>query len=359
MIIKVTLFIVFLIAVAYFILKFFGKLCNIKIFSAIKWSFRPQGLKPFWPLMLGAAFFYLIAFILLWLFFYTPFQLADMKKTNVGGLSGYCDVDMQAKIYDPSKKTYVGYYHSNPPMPELRFTDAFEPVFFYQRSTVDYYQDTGLFSLSTSLIEVIIGSAMLLVVYLMLFVFGKEYISNKDIKVSLTHRFVCNQFKKTVKLSVGNALIIYLFIVMLIVAVNLISVQKIKNHYKELYTSDSEKLRSEILNTIKPTDTLQGIVFRRFYSIKSKTETTNRASDRGVKNVQTETHNYTLINYTIEFNNLIEIPVYLNLILPEGREEVIELDKNFRDNMSVIPDTLQLYPFIVNSDYSVSLIPKK
>jgi len=359
MTLKVFLFIGLFIAGAYFIPKFFGKLCKIEMFTAIKWSFRTKEKKPFWPLLLGAFFFYLIAFILLWMFFQTPFQLADMKKTNVGGLSGYRDIEMQAKIYNPSQKTYVGYFHSNPPLPKHSFKDVFEPVFFYKRPSVDYYQDTMLFKLSTALIEVIIGSAMLIVVYLMLFVFVKDYIKKKGLRISLGHRNISKRFRETVKLSFRSVCIFFLLIVLSIVTVNVYSVHKIKNHYKELYSSDTDKIKSEILSKVKPNDTIQGIVFRRFYTVESKSETTHRASDRGIKNVKTETNDYTLINYTIEFNSLTDIPVYLNVILPDGTKEVVELDQNFKNDLTVVPDTFKTYPFIVNSDYSVSLIQTK
>jgi hypothetical protein len=189
----------------------------------------------------------------------------------------------------------------------------------------------------------------------MLYALAKEYISMKNLHKELSHHFMLTQFSKIVGLPLGKVLMIVIFVIVLILGLSAISVKRLMNHYSDLYESDQENLRSALLEKVSPQDTLKGVVIRRFQQIEKEYHPEGTYDDRGFTRDRDETTYYTVFHYTIEFKNLIQTLVYLDLPLRETREEINELDRTFPDKKAVIPNEMKEFTFIVNPDYSISL----
>src|SRR3990170_3281968 len=129
---RVIIFLFLLAVSGYYVLWFFSKLTGINMFSAIAWIFQAKQ----WMLLIPVfflAFFYLAFFISALDFFKKPAQIFEMNKYHAGGLLGYWDTGSQAKVYDPSKNSYIAYdidfWHGNlRPLPVYKFTEAFEVI---------------------------------------------------------------------------------------------------------------------------------------------------------------------------------------------------------------------------------------
>ncbi|OHD65871.1 MAG: hypothetical protein A2176_03415 [Spirochaetes bacterium RBG_13_51_14] len=330
-------------------MKLFSKLTGINMFSAMAWAFRakaPEGKKPVRLLFYFTIFTYLISFTIFFVFlFFLPKRVFDMNQYHAGGLLGYRDVGV--KVYDPSQHAYVAYPVFFAPLPANKFTETFEVVLLYKQPSDNYYQTTELMSLYFNLPGLIAGVLFLALVYIILFSLAKEYKRKK-----LSHHFMADQFRKIVGIAPWKALVIFLSIFVLILGISAISIKRLIYHYSNIYGSHQKAFRSAQLKKVSPQDTLTGYVIRRFQSRESETSSTQSADGRRTRQ---ETTYYTVFHYTVEFRDLIHIPVYLNLELHEAREEVKVLNKHFPDTMTVVPSYIKEYAFIVNPDYSISL----
>jgi len=327
---------------AFFTIKFFGKLAGIDIFSAMG---SAKGISA------GFIVFYITAFMLFYMFFFLlPSRVLDMKNYHAGGLSGYRDSGNKIMVYDPSQERYVGYVQYFAQLPADKFTETFKVVSLFKLPSDDYYQDTETLGLGNNLIASICGLIMLAVVYIILFLIARDSAEARVAPVELTHRIIATRFNTIVGVAPLKALIILLSFMALFFGFNVISVKKIIGHYRGLYASPRQALMDELLKKVSPGKTLTGTVTLRFKERKSEHDSDySEKRDRGV------TTYYTVLHYTVEFKDLLRIPVYLTLELNDGREEVKILDGQFANRKAVAPKNLKEYAFIVNKDYSISL----
>lgn len=352
---RIILYLILLPVSGYYILKLFGKLAGINMFSAMAWAFRtkkPKGYESVRPLFYGAIFLYLLAFTLLFVFLDSiPRQIFYMNKYHAGGLLGYRDAGLQARVYDPSRRDYVAYTNITAPLPANKFTETFEVVLLYKPPSSDYYQDTEMLSLPINIAVVFSIAFILFAVYGILYKLTEDYIDQNSVRKKLSHHFMADRFRKIVGLPPWKALMIFLSVLVLIIGISAISVKRLINHYSDLYGSHQKMLRSALLKKVSPRGTVTGYVIRRFKTQESESHSTEGADGR----TRQETKYYTVLHYTVEFRDLIHIPVYLDLAFHRRGAEVAMLDKPFRDTMTVVPHYFKEYAFIVNPDYSISL----
>ncbi|MBN1181541.1 MAG: hypothetical protein JXB49_04580 [Bacteroidales bacterium] len=281
-----------------------------------------------------------------------------MRKYHTGGLSGYRDEGYQARLYDPDQNTYKTYLLGLPPLPAGTFTETFDVILLYKRPSSKFYQSMETYSLTGYLVQIIIGSLMLIFVYMILFALAREYIRMKEMPDKLSHSQVRIQFSKIVGLSLGKVLIIVFFVIGLVIVVSSLSVKKMVKHYNEFYATKQEILRSELLRKISPRDTISGVVFRRFREMEEY-NTLSDIDNKGSAHNNEGTAYRTVLCYTIEFENILPIPVYINLKLPDPGEGLNDLDRPFSDKAATIPEYMKSFTFVVNPDYSISLYKDK
>jgi hypothetical protein len=331
--------------VAWLILFFFGKLAGFSMFSASAEAFGRTSER---ALPIVGIVIYFCAYVLFFVFFQNPVQIYEVNKNNIGGLHGYMDHGLQSVIFNPSENRYIKYPQLSPSLPASKFTDTFNVKVLYKASTSEYYNDTAPMSLGAVLFEIILGSLMLCILYIILFIIAKGYYDEgKD----LTHRLIASRFHDVTGFSPLKALIGVLILLAVISIAGIISVQRIKSHYAGLYTSQQEKLMNILLHKVSPGDTVSGTVIRRFQGYEAQTVTKEGPGDR----MRSKDSWYTMMHYTVEFRDLVHIPVYLDIAYADGSEEAKELDKLFADRKTYIPEFTKELDFTVNEDYSISL----
>ena len=349
------LIVLFLLALtAFLLLWIFGKLVNLKIFSVMNWAFHTcsdskhcEKLLPF-----SATFCYIIAFLFLYAGFYLlPMRISYIDENNAGGLLGY-NKDGNHMVYDPSKDEYVGYFWFDAPFPVTKFTETFEIVSFFKLPSKNYYQSIASLSWGNSLALIIMGLLFLVLTYLMLYLTSREFVKYYNLPDKISHSSIAHHFKSFLRITPLNAFVIILLLTSLFLFWNSKSVNKVKNHYHDLYASDRQNLRNELLGNVSPGDTLIGLVMSGYQYRVAQTE---KSYDERVKKPSEKTGYQAGFSYVVEFNNLLRIPVYLTLITPVALGNVIEASKYSGDREKVVPDFLKEYTFIVNKDYSVSL----
>ncbi len=344
MLIRIIVIISLMVIIAFLLLKFFGKLVKVDIFSAISQS-RSRTL-----FIIIIIICYIMSFLIFYVFFVLfPLRVFDMNKYHAGGLSGYMDQSgWDARVYDPSEGSYIKYPNINTPLPAEKFSEIFEIVSFYKSPSDDYYQDTDSLGFANNLIASIFGPLFLVGIYFILYNAAKEYIECNVLRIKLSHAVIAARFRAITGVSPVVALIIFLSVMVLIFGWSVISAKKVRHHYRNLFEAHQQTLRSSVLKKAYPGKSLTGYVFRRFYIYESdsSTEETGRGTRR-------KTEHYYVPIYTVEFRDLIHIPVYLSLRYME-REEREELDRLFPDAKAIIPNYMKDYIFIVNTDYSIS-----
>jgi len=348
-ILRILLFIILLIVSGYYVLRFFGRLAGANMFSVMAEGFHtsaPKGeLGPRF-FTYGTIFAYVLTFLVFFIFlFFLPQRIYYMNEYHAGGLLGYRDVGV--KVYDPDERGYVDYPMYFAPLPAGAFTETFEVILLYKEPSDDYYQTTELISLCFNLPGLIAGIVLLGVVYIFLFLLVKDYKNDK-----LSHRYIAARFCQIVGMAPWKAGVIFLSLFLVIIITGTVLIRKHINHYTDLYESHQKALRSALLKKVSPGDTLTGYVIRRFQSQESETSTTESADGRRTRR---ETKYYYIFHYTVEFRNLIHLPVYLNLALHQDSKETAMLNRSFPDKMTIVPKYVKDYNFIVNPDYSVSL----
>ncbi len=346
MLVRTVVIISLMVVSAFLIVKFFGKLVKVDMFEAI---IESKDRTLFIIIMIIS---YIVSFMLFYVFFVVfPLRVFDLNTYHAGGLSGYMDQSAwDARVYDPMKGSYINYPNSNTPLPAAKFTETFEVLSFFKSPSDDYYQDTDSLGFVNNLIPFILGPLFLVGIYFILYTIAKEYIACYVLKIKISHDVIAARFSGITGLSPAMALIIYLSVSVLFFGWSVISAKKVRHHYQELNASHQRVLRDAVLKKASPGETLTGYVIRRFY-ISESDSTTEEGGPRGTR---TKTRYYSVPVYTVEFRDLIHIPVYISLRYMENIERE-ELNRHFPDLKAIIPNFMKEYTFIVNPDYSISL----
>jgi len=350
MLLRILIVLSLLALTGYLLLKFFGKLVNLNMFSVMVETFRGRSSTVLLPYF--AIGLYIIAFLFLYSFFYLyPRRISHIDENNAGGLLGY-NKDGNHMVYDPSRGEYVGYFWYDAPFPATKFNEAFEIVSFFKLPSGKYYQSTGPLHWSNSLALLIAGLLFLAGTYFMLYWITQEFVKTNNLPDKISQSSIAGNFSSFVRITPLTALIIFLFITMLILGWNYISIKNVKNRYHDLYASDQQNLRKELLDKVSPGDTLKGLVIGGYQWTDIQTD---RNYEEGIRRPSKQTSYESGFNYFVEFRNLIGIPVYLTVKSPVALGNVVEAGRYSIDKNNILPDFLNEYTFIVNPDYSVSL----
>jgi hypothetical protein len=256
-------------------------------------------------------------------------------------------------VYDPSAGKYVGYFWYDAPYPATKFTETFEIVSFYKLPSKKYYQSIASLGWGKSLALLITGMLFLTGTYFILFLISRQFVTCHQLPDNITHSSISGHFRSFVRISPMTAMVIFIILALLFPAWNYFSVKKVKNHYHSLYAADQDNLRNELLSAVSTGDTLEGMVLSGYRFSDTQTE---RIYEEGVEKPSRQTTYQTGFIYVVEFKDLLPIPVYLTLSSPVALGNVIEAGKYKGDKEKIIPDFLKEYAFIVNQDYSVSLV---
>ena len=350
MLLRILIVLSLLALTGFLLLKFFSKLVNLNMLSVMVETFQGRSSTVLLPYF--AIGFYIIAFLFLYSCFYLfPRRISHIDENNAGGLLGY-NKDENHMVYDPSRGEYVGYFWYDAPFPATKFNEAFEIVSFYKLPSRKYYQSTGPLHWSNSLALLIVGLLFLAGTYFMLYWITQEFVKGNNLPDKISHSSIAHHFSRFLRITPLMALVVFLFLTILFLGWNFKSVKKIKNHYHDLYATDQQNLRKELLDKVSRGDTLKGLVIGGYQWADVQTD---RIYEEGVRRPSKQTSYQTGFNYFVEFRDLIRIPVYLTVKSPVALGNVVEASNHSNDKDKILTDFLKEYTFIVNPDYSVSL----
>ena len=353
---RIVLILILLPVTSYYLFKFFSALTGISIGSAVAMSFRFDSSVPaIHRVMAFLGFFmYLCMIVALLGFLEIPKQIYEFDKYHRGGLMGYNPGFMHTVLYDPAERRYNDYYlWGGPPTPE-RFTDTFGTVLIYKPPSQDYYQDASFMDLPANIVRIVIILVSLFVVYICLFLMAQSYSKIEGLGIEPDHRVIADRFREISGMPYWKVAAILFSVLLIITLVSAVWIQVLNHRYNRIYEAEQKSLKTALMARISPGDTVSGTVIRRFRSQEQDSRTEEK--DRGVRRTTTY---YTIMHYTVEFNGLINIPVYLSFPLYPGGDESNLLEKAFTKEKAAEPETAREYDFIVNRDYSVSLKMEK
>jgi hypothetical protein len=354
MLLKIIIFLIIFALTGFLVLKFFGKLVNLNMFTVMKFAFgeKTKSSKSLFLLPWAACFCYTIAFLFLYISLYLfPMRISSMDKNSAGGLSGY-EKDGNYMVYDPYKGVYVSYFWYDAPPPSTKFTETFEVVSLFKLPGNTYYQSTQTLHSGNQTAAVITALVFLTGLYFILYILALKYAERNNSTRKISHSGIARRFKQLLKIPPSYALIIFLLFIILFLAWNFMRVHTFKSRYRDLYTSHQQKLRSELLENVSPGDTLKGRVFNGY---RWTTSETDAVYDEGVRRPSYQSSYESGFVYDVEFKNLIALPVYLRLETSRALGNVEEISKHSGGKDTILPDFLKEYMFIVQTDYSVSL----
>ncbi len=350
-IIRILLYLFLFAATSYYIINLFSRLTGINMFSAYAWSLHLPGGKPFFLFPLGAGLCFTIAFIVMIVLFKVPAQVQDFKNNNAAGLMGYRDAKFALWLYNPVHNEYIPYNDNTIQKTPERFTDLFKVIVLYKAPDEKFYLDTLFLGLSSNTQRVFLIILFLAAIYPLLYLLAVFYIKDEGLTMELTNYVVLSRFREIAGMHPGLAGAVFIAVLMIIPVYGMIEVNKVIDQYNGIYGAHRERLINQIKQRVLPGSTVRGSVIQRF--IYKESETTGDSDSRN-RSMNKKVSYYTFCNYTVKFDSLIQIPVYLEMHVPYGSEEAKMLEKAFTDIKTYVPSSVREYDFTVNDDYSVS-----
>jgi len=347
----ILIYLVLFLGAGYLLLKFFSGLTGVDMFSAFKWGFKAKRFEIVIPLML----FYLIAFVFFFAIITTPFYMSTAKFTQKGGLSGYQGDDYMYKYYDPLKGKYLEIKHYNPPPASRQFNETFSVVSFYKPLFSGHYQNVSELSIAVSIIKIIFFLIGAIPLYLILFLLAKEFGGQNSSSRKITHKLISDNFTEMTRLNIFAVICAVTIIIAIITIAGFIVSRNITREHRKIYSGYSAEYQAKIAKVVSPGKKAAGRIIRR-ENILIKHYTSRFENG---ENLNKTTVQYTPAKiYTIEFLNILNMPVYLNFQLIDGNESkpfIGKLDELFGDKKSTVPLEKKDIEFLVNKDFSISL----
>lgn len=336
----------------YFLFKFFTRLTGVNISSAAALAFKFDSDVPVLLRVSSFLGFFMFLCIIMALLLYveTPKKMSDLEKYHTGGLMGFNTEYMHTRLYDPAEGAYKEYYFWGSSTVPEKFTETFETVILFKPPSQEYYEDTSQFGLGANVTRLVIILFLTPITYIFLFIMATFYNEYKGINVKPDHRAIAENFRELAGMPWWKAAVIMFSVLLIITAISSIWVESKKNGLRKRYIPQQQEMRSMLMEKVKPGDTLRGRVILRFKESVDQSYTEETA-----KGTRTKKSYYHIMNYTVEFRDILRIPVYLNLPLYPGGEESSLLEKSFTKKYSTEPEYVKEYSFKVKDDYSVSL----
>lgn len=347
------LIIIILMAVSsYYLFKFFTRISGVSIPSAAAAAFRFDSSVP--VLLRVSAFMgffmFLCITVVFFLYLETPKKMLELDKYRTGGFMGYYTGDMHTMLYDPGEGAYKDYYFWGGPSVPGKFTETFETVLIFKPPSQEYYEGTSELGFAGKLTLLFILLFTIPALYIFLFIMAELYVKYKYLPVKPDHRVIAENFREITGMPFWKAAIILFSVLLVISAITAIWTELINRSYMKQFIPQQQALKSTIMEKVTPGSTLRGKVILRF--IESMDQSTTEETARGVR---TQKSYYHVMNYTVEFRDILRVPVYLNLPLNPGSEESALLEKPFTKKYGADPEYVKEYSFLVKDDYSVSL----
>jgi len=352
---RLLLWLILLPVASYWLFSFFTRLSGVNMFRAVAMSFRLDSSVPGIhraSAILGFAMF-LFLVVALFLYIETPKQIYDLSRYHAGGLTGYNRDFMHTMLYDPLKGGYVEYYLWGVPAVAERFTEAFETVLIYRTPSQEYWQDTSFMGLGAAIMRLIIVIISIPVVYICLYLLADSYQKDDNPGITIDHRAIAENFMEITGQPYWKAALVLISVLLAISFISAVWVEALNCRYNSPFKAEQQSLRSALFHNVSPGDTVRGRVIQRF---KNRYESSIEKPSAGKK---PEVYHYIMMHYTVEFRDLVRVPVYLKLIYAPGSGESDILEKPFVGNTGSEPETPGEYDFTVNDDYSVSLKIKR
>jgi hypothetical protein len=345
---RVLLYLILFAATSYYIINFFSRLTGINMFSAYAWSLQTPGGAPMFLFPLTAGICFTMSFSVMIALLRVPSQVVDLKNNNVCGLIGYRDAQSMLWLYDPPGNAYISYNDNTFQAAPERFTDLFKIVLLYKGPGDKFYYDTEFLGLSPNLSRVFFIVLFLSLIYPLLYYLAGFYIKYHCLDAELTHQSMLTRYREIAGIHPAFAGAIAIALLLAVPVYSMVSVNKLMSRYMNTQGVQGDRLKNEVLKNASPGTVLKGSVILRRVNIES-VDTTDKES---LNRRRTHSHSATYI-YTVKFQNLTEIPVYLRMPIDYGDEKMKMLEKAFPDQKTASPDSVKEYDFIVNDDYSV------
>ncbi len=347
-----------MVGVGYGVLLLFSRLSGVSMTAAMCWGFRARHLE----LTIPWCIVYVIAFIMVMSVLQKPYTLWNLSRSHTGALLGYAMSDEDAKLYEPVEKQYATYRIIGTPPTARRFNETFRTVVLYRPYLSGEYHNALGEALWVSLFITFITSLAVVGLYMLTYAMADLYIKKTGLSLVLSHRLVLNNFTHLL----GYSLSLVLAALALFVLVSSVAggsmVNRITREYEERFAPMQEDLRREILSHVAPGKILKGMVINRVRDVQTipgrRSATPPGDQDRHLP----------AATYTIEFKGLAKyVPVYLSIRYvgaPEAIPDRQRLDRLFPPEKSLLSETqrdrepheMRELDFLVNEDYSVSLV---
>jgi hypothetical protein len=280
--------------------------------------------------------------------------------------------DEQAMLYDPARGDYKAYRIYPPPRAASSFSEVFETVAFYRPFLTDTIQNIEVQGYFVSVIMLVIVGIMFGVLPVITYKMVQDY-SQDHGGPSLSLQIVLDNCKAWTGFSLPAILTATVLVVVIMLILSGYLVNHIKAGYDEKFAATRQGFRSELMASVAPGKVLKGRVINRMRDVQTYSEP--QSHTRGLRNASRDTKVIKHSVYTIEFRKLLSFePVYLRLTLTgdaRSNNNIKRLDELFVPDDSPesggalsrldprdARDTREL-DFVVNNDYSVSLVPKE
>lgn len=351
------LIIIILMAVSsYYLFKFFTRISGVSIPSAVAAAFRFDSSVPVLLRVSALMGFFMFLCIIMVFFLYieTPKKILELDKYRTGGFMGYHTGDLHTVLYDPGERAYKDYYYWGGPSVPEKFTETFETVLIFKPPSREYYEGTSELGFGGNLTLLFILLFCIPALYIFLFIMAEFYVKYEGLPVKPDHRVIAENFREITGMPFWKAAIILFSVLLVLSAITAIWATVLNRNYMKPFIPEQQALRSTIMEKVTPGSTLRGKVILRFKESVDQSYTEETA--RGTR---TQKSYYTMMNYTVEFRDILRVPVYLYLRLYWDTDESRLLEKPFTEKNSAEPEYAKEYSFIVNPDYSVSLKMEK
>lgn len=347
-----------MVGIGYGVLLLFSRLSGVEMTAAMCWGFWARHLE----LTIPWCIVYVIAFIMVMSVLQKPYNLWNLSRSHTGVLLGYEMSGEEAKFFDPVEKQYTTSKMLNPPPAAKRFNETFRTVVLYRPYLSGAYHNAMGEALWVSLFVTFVASLFVVGLYLLTYAVADLYVKETGLSLVLSHRLVLNNFTHLL----GYPLSLVLAALGLFVLVSSVAggamVNKITRDYEEQFAQVREDLRREILSRAAPGKILKGMVVNRVRDV------TTVYGSRGATPPYDQDQHLPTATYAIEFKGLTKyFPVYLGMRYvgePENIPDRKRLDRLFPPGKSLLSETqrdrepreLRELDFLVNEDYSVSLV---
>lgn len=349
--IPAVIYILIFLGVGYVLMKFFSSLTGVSLQKAVIWGFKTKKFQ----FVIPALLFYLLACGTSLSIISSLFSASSAIATQQGGLLGYRASDSHYFYFDPASRVYRQITHYNPPPAAENLNETFEIVSFYKPPFSAGYRNVFDISLPVSLIKIAFLLLGIVPLYFILYALSAEFAQQDVVKIVLNHDLLKRNFLSITGFKPMTVAAVLVGGIAIITIVEYLIVDKISSELDAQLGRYAANYQSRVSKAIRPGDTLVGHLIRR----EDTTAKTYVPIQRTKANLsEKETKYWDAVTYTVEFSDVLEVPIYASLQLvgtAESNQTIAMLDESFDKNNGMKVTNGSNVTFIVNSDYSFSV----